>query len=148
MAVTVTKYETYNLYAGASTQGMPQINHANSAAGVFKVALVNASYTFNNDQSAFAQITNEISAANYTAGGLNLTNVTFTIAASGTATFDAADTVVTASGTDMSAAGAVVYYNSGNDPLMFFIDFGATETAADGTPFTLAWSADGVVQIS
>ena len=143
--VTVAKYDSYNRNAGASAAGVIQINHSNETSGAFRAVLVNASYTFSNNHSAYSQITNEISAANYTSGGLVLTSVTYTIAASGTATFDAADTVVTASGTDLSAAGAVIRYEGG--PLMFFIDFEATEVAGNGTPFTIQWSADGITQI-
>ena len=144
--VTVNKYHSYNRNAAASAAGLGQINHSNAASGAFRVALVNASYTFSNNHSVWSQITNEISAANYTSGGLVLTNVTYTVASSGTATFDADDVVVTASGTDMSAAGAVVRVGEGG-ALMFFIDFEATETAGDGTTFNINWASDGITQI-
>ena len=144
--VTVTKYQSYNRNAAASAAGVIQINHNNPASGAFRLVMVNNSYTFDNAHSAYSQLTGvEISAANYTSGGLVLTGVTYTIGASGTATFDAADTIVTASGTDMSAAGAVVRYEGG--PLMFYIDYEAVETAGDGTTFTHNWSADGLTQI-
>lgn len=144
--VTVTKYDSYNRNAAASVAGVVQIDHANAASGAFRLVMVSNSYTFDNQHSAYSQLAaTEISAANYTSGGLVLTGVTYTIAASGTATFDAADTVVTASGTDMSAAGAIVRYNDG--PLMFFIDYEGIETAGDGTTFTHNWSADGLTQI-
>lgn len=147
MAVTVSKYNTYTLYTGGSVAGVAQINHANAASGAFRVVLVNDSYTFSSNHSAYSQITNEISAANYTSGGLVLTNVTYTVGTSGTATFDASDVTVTASGTDMSAAGAVVRVGEGG-PLMFFVDFGQTEVASDGNTFNINWSADGITRIT
>ena len=152
MAVTTTKFQTYQLYAGASTAGRAQINHANSATGAFKVTFHASAMTKNNNFSAVSQLTSEISAANYVIGGVGLANITFTIAASGTATWDADDVIVTASGTPISAAFAVVHYASGrataaDAPLMFWIDFGQTETAGTGTTFQIQWAADGIVQI-
>ena len=144
--VAVTKYQSYNRNAAASTAGVIQINHNLAASGAFRLVLLSPSYTFDNAHSAYSQlVAAEISAANYTSGGLVLTNVTYTVAASGTATFDAADVVVTASGTDMSAAGAALRRQGG--PLMFFVDFEATETAGDGTTFTIAFASDGITQI-
>lgn len=144
--VSVTKYLSYNRNAGASSAGRVQINHENAASGAFRLVMLSPSYTFDNAHSAYSQlVAAEISAANYTSGGLVLQNVTYTVGASGTATFDASDVVVTASGTDMSAAGAALRYEGG--PLMFFIDFEATQTAGDGTTYTIAFAADGISQI-
>ena len=80
-------------------------------------------------------------------------NITFTLNASGTAVFDADDVIVTASGGDISAANAEVWYASGHavsadkGPLMFDIDFGAVENAGDGTEFQIQWDAAGIVLI-
>ena len=152
MAVSTVKHQTYQLYAAASTAGQAQINHANSAAGAFRVSLHASAMTKNNNFSAFSQLDAEISAANYTLTGLNIPNITFTVAASGTATFDGDDVIVTASGVDMSAAYANVHYASANvsadkGRIMFRIDFGQTETAGAGTTFQIQWPAAGIVQV-
>lgn len=151
MAVTASKYKTYNIYCAASTNGFAQINHANSASGAFELSLHSSAFTKNNDQSAYSQLNAEISAANYVQGaGLHLANITFTIDSSGTAVFDADDIVVTASGLNMSAAYAVLSYQSGktgDGALMFWVDFGQTFTAGDATTFNIEWAAGGIVQI-
>ncbi len=150
---TINYYQTAKLYVGGSTAGTKQINHANSAAGAWKLQLVNG-YTFNNDHSVESQITNEVSGlANYVVGGVDLTNITWTIDTSGTATFDAADVAVTASGTAIDADGAVIIYASGASglsaaPLYAFIDFVGTSQAGDTTTFKITFNADGITKIT
>ncbi len=144
MAVTSNLYETIHLYIAASTQGVNQINLATS--GSFKMMLTNG-YTFVNEHSAQAQITNEVTGANYVTGGINLSNVTFTIDASGTAIWDAADVDVTASATTIDADGAPIFFDGTQKPLMTFIDFGVTASAADTKVLTITWPADGIIQV-
>ena len=150
-SATTTIYETYTLYTGASTNSIPQINHA--ASGKFKVMFLTAAYTFVNEHSVESQLTaNQTDGTGgYTIGGEDIPNITFTLAASGTATFDGGNVVVTASGGDLSARYmaviASVAASSDRRPVMFFIDPGQVETAGDGTTFNINWSADGIVQI-
>lgn len=152
-SATTSPFETYTLYAAASTNGIPQINHA--ASGAFKVMLLSAGYTFVNEHSVESQLTaNELSAGasnGYTVGGETIANVTFTLGASGTATFDGDNVIVSASGGDISARFmaviASVAASSDRRPLMFLIDPGQVETAGDGTTFNINWSADGIVQV-
>ena len=146
MAVTVNLFQAYRLHTMGSVQSV-QINHAAASAGDFKVVLLSPSYTFDSTHSTQSQLTNEISAANYTVGGINLGGVTLTVATSGTATFDANDVLVTASGTDMSARSAVlVWAAAGASALMCQVDFGQTETAGNGTTFNIVWNAAGIIQ--
>ena len=148
MAITTSFYHTYKLYAGASSAGIAQINHD---ADTFKLVLLASADTFNNDHSVQSQLTTEISAANYTAGGITLANVTYTLSSSGTAVFDADDVVVTASGTDMSARAAVVVKSvasADRSPLLFLIDFDGVKQADDGSTFNIQWSADGIVLLT
>jgi hypothetical protein len=150
-SATTTPFETYMLYAAASTNGISQINHA--ASGKFKVMFLTASYTVVNEHSVEAQLTaNEATGSGgYTVGGHDIENVTFTLGASGTATFDGDNVIVTASGGDLSARYmaviASVATSSDRRPLMFLIDPGQVETAGDGTTFNINWSADGIVQV-
>ncbi len=150
-SATTSIYETYTLYTGASTNSIPQINHA--ASGAFKVMFLTASYTFVNEQSVEAQLTanEEDGSGGYTVGGETIANVTFTLGSSGTATFDGDNVIVTASGGDLSARFMAVIHSaaasSDRRPLMFLIDPAQVETAGDGTTFNINWSADGIVQI-
>lgn len=149
MAVTTTIYQNYAKYAASSADGIAQINHADASAGTFKLLLlVSASVVVTH--SVMSQVTaDEIGIQNYASGGVNLANVTFTVATSGTATFDADDIIVTASGADLSAQAAVIFKaigSSDRSPVMIHIDFGQTETAGDGTTFQIQWNAGGIVQ--
>lgn len=150
-SATTSIYETYTLYAGASTNSIAQINHA--ASGKFKVMFLAATYTFLNEHSVESQVTadEEDGSGGYTVGGHDIENITFTLGASGTATFDGDNVIVTASGGDLSARFMVVVASvaasSDRRPLMFLIDPAQVETAGDGTTFNINWSADGIVQI-
>lgn len=159
MAVTVTKYNRYQIYAAGSAAGVAQIDHGSDVSAAWRVTLhQSAMSNKSNDVSAWSQLDSEIDLANYSqmsaAGdaGYHLANVTLTQETSGTAKFDADDMIVTANGVDISAAYAVVLYASARGSAdqgvpTLFIDFGQTETAGDGTTFQIQWDAAGIVQI-
>lgn len=89
-------------------------------------------------------ITNEVSGAGYSAGGVALTATEITIAA-GVLTFDAAD-VSWASSTIADAMAAVHYFNIGSaatDALGFLSDFITAASTTNGT-FQVAWNAAGI----
>ena len=113
-----------------------------------KVALVSSAYTASAAHDFFDDITNEVSATGYTAGGQALASPA--IALNGTtAEFDAADVTWSITGT-VTARGAVVYKDTGSaatSPLLFYYDFGTDETAEDGD-FTIQWSANGLATLS
>lgn len=118
----------------------------------FKVMLVSSSYTFSASHTVKADITNELSTANgYTAGGATLGSVTWGHSG-GTATFDAADTVWTASGGSITARRAVIYDDTAsNDELVASVLLDTTPadvTATDGNTLTLQWNASGIFTIT
>lgn len=115
-----------------------------------KVALVTSTYTPNVDtHDDFADVTNEVSATGYTAGGAALTNASVTVDdTNDRAEFDANDTVWTITGS-LTAAAAIVYKDTGSaasSPLLAYFDFGQDETATDGD-FTIEWNAEGILQL-
>jgi hypothetical protein len=144
VSATSTLFNTTTFYTGASANGIEQVNYAEDT---FHLMLLASADSFDNNHSVQSQITTEITHQNYVAGGPALASVTFTVAASGTATFDAADVIVTASGTDLTAQAGVIYRNGTADPVLFFLDFQGTQTAGAGTNFNINWSADGIAQI-
>ncbi len=113
-----------------------------------KVALVTSSYTPNaGTHTHFDDVTNEVSATGYTAGGATLASKTVTTSST-KAVFDAADVSWTITGS-VTAAGAVVYKDSGTSstsPLICYFDFGENKTATDGD-FDITWSSSGIVDI-
>lgn len=145
---TANLYHTYSLYIGASIAAIGQIDHNDDT---FKVMFLTSADVFNNDHSVMSQVcAKEISHQNYPAGGPTLASVTYTLSASGTATFDADNVIVTASGSDLSAQACVVYKEGATaaaSPLIVLIDFNGTQTAGVGTTFNINWNASGIVQV-
>lgn len=92
-------------------------------------------------------VTNEVSGTGYTAGGVAVTATEITLA-TGTLTFDAADTVYTTV-TITNAMAGVFYFNVGTaatDQLILLQDFvtAASSTAAN---FTIQHAATGLLTI-
>lgn len=118
----------------------------------FKVMLVTSAYTFDAAHTQKSDITNELSTANgYTAGGATLGSVAWGHSGA-TATFDAADTVWTASGGSITARRAVIYSDtSTNDLLVASVLLDTTPadvTATDGNTLTLQWHASGILTVT
>lgn len=118
----------------------------------FKVMLVSSAYTFSAAHTVKANITNELATANgYTAGGAALGSVTWGHTG-GTATFDAADTVWTASGGSITASRAVIYDDTAtNKELVASVLLDTTPadvTATAGNTLTLQWNASGIFTLS
>jgi len=111
-----------------------------------KIMLVTSSYTPDFGAHDFkADVSNEISGTNYTAGGNTLSSLALT-QTGGTIKFDAADTSWS-SATITDARGAVIYDDSlTDDPLIAYIDFGANYSSTNGT-FTIAFNAGGIFTI-
>ena len=111
-----------------------------------KIMLVTSSYTPDFGAHDFkADVSNEISGTNYTAGGNTLSSLALT-QTGGTIKFDAADTSWS-SATITDARGAVIYDDTlTDDPLIAYIDFGADFSSSNGT-FTIAFNAGGIFTI-
>tara|TARA_R100000995_G_scaffold84450_1_gene63165 strand:- start:67 stop:495 length:429 start_codon:yes stop_codon:yes gene_type:complete len=111
-----------------------------------KIMLVTSSYTPDFGAHDFkADVSNEVSGTNYTAGGNTLSSLALT-QTGGTIKFDAADTSWS-SATITDARGAVIYDDSlTDDPLIAYIDFGANFSSSNGT-FTIAFNAGGIFTI-
>lgn len=116
----------------------------------FKVGLTTSSYTPNGaTHDEYADITNELSGSGYALATLG--SVTFNNS-SGTVTFDAADTVFTASGGSLVARYAFIYDDTvTGDPLVAYILLDTTPanvTVTDGNTLTLQWNASGIFTIA
>jgi hypothetical protein len=85
---------------------------------------------------------NEVSGTGYTAGGATLTTTTIT-GASGTATFDAADTSWSSS-TITNARGALIYADAlaGNNAIVL-VNLGQDYSTSAGT-FLITWAGAGI----
>lgn len=137
MPITITPY---NHTAKLISEGVIE------PADTFKVALYTAA-TFNAANTTLAGVTKtEVANGNgYTTGGQALSGVTVTTVATSGSKFDADDLAWAASGADLTASFAIVYDDTETgDPPLFFIDFGGTKTAGDGTDFKLIWNASGI----
>lgn len=143
MAVTAVAFNEF-----AKSIGDDRIDMDNATANIFKVMLVDG-YTIDQNDLVYTDVSaSELATANgYTAGGQGLANITFT-RSSAIVTFDADDSVWSASGGAIAATGAIVYYDNGTKPLMCYINFGATASAGDGTQFKITWSANGIIRVT
>ncbi|MCB1712293.1 MAG: hypothetical protein KDH96_07410 [Candidatus Riesia sp.] len=115
------------------------------SADVIKVMLTTASYVPNASDELTGDVTNEISSAGYSAGGVPITNqIITTNGNSGVLNGDN----ITFSGITATFSGAVIYI-SGATPstsyLLGFLDLGTqTVTAGD---FTITWDANGIYNL-
>lgn len=151
MAVTVSVYnQAASLFAQGAINSTGTLSQPETA-DTFKVALyTDASPAFSAtdvNMSALTGTYTEVSNAGYIAGGTTLTGVTVT-QSSNDATLDADDASWTASGAAINATHAILYRaqktgDTVNRPLLH-INFGQTETAADGTDFKIVWSSSGI----
>jgi hypothetical protein len=144
MAASITFYNSFREFVADGTIDLD--------THTFKVMLVSSSYTFSAAHTVKTDITNELSTANgYTAGGATLTSVTWGHSG-GTATFDAADTVWSASGGSITARRAVIYDDTAaSDELVASVLLDTTPadvTATDGNTLTLQWNASGIFTIT
>jgi hypothetical protein len=148
MTASITRYNSLSKYIADGTIDVD--------TDTFKVALVASTYTPSaSAHTVYADITNELSTANgYTNGGATLSSVTFTRSGA-TSTFDAADTVWTASGGSIVARYAVIYKlgtaNSIVNPLVAYIlldNTPADVTTTAGNTLTIQWNAAGIFDIS
>ena len=119
--------------------------------GTCKVALYNSTgvsaWNYNNATGYGA--TNEISGTGYTAGGASLGSPTLATA-SGTITYDAADTAWSSS-TFSGVRGCLVYDDAVTSPTanaaIVGVDFSSDYAVTSGT-FTIQWNASGILTIS
>lgn len=119
-------------------------------SGTFKILLVTGTYT--PDQAAHdfhADVTNEVSGTNYTAGGAALATPSLALS-TGTITFDADESSVTwaQSGTGFSnARRAILYHDTGTSGTSGLVaysdDFGADKGNVVG-PLSIALDAAGI----
>lgn len=117
-----------------------------------KVALFTSSHTPSaSTHEAFSGLTGEVSNGNgYTSGGATLANVTLS-RTGGTAKLDADDVVWTASGGSIVARYAVIYSQTADKVIGYFLldDTPADVTVTDGNTLTIAWHAsNGILTIA
>lgn len=144
MAASLTFYNSFRKYVADGTIDLD--------THTFKVMLVASGYTPSTAHTVKTDVTNELSTANgYTAGGATLGSVTWSHSG-GTATFDAADTVWTASGGSIVARYAVIYDDTAaNDELVCYILLDTTPadvTTTAGNTLTLQWNGSGIFTIT
>lgn len=115
-----------------------------------KVMLVTSSYVANQDtHEDRADVTNEVSGTGYTTGGAEITSKTVTADnTDNEGVFDGAD--VTWSTATITARGAVIYKSTGvaaNDLLVCYLDF-TSDQSSSAADFTIAWNAEGIVNLN
>lgn len=90
----------------------------------------------------------EVNTNGWTPGGPTLANVAVTTVNTNDAMLDADDVSVTASGGAIGPATAATIYDDTTRKPLAYVDFGGSKTADNGTPFILAWSANGLFPLN
>lgn len=136
----LTLYNSFFEYLGDGTIDLD--------ADTFAVLLTTSTYTPAATHSQISDITNEVSGNGYSRQTLG--SVTWT-QSGGTATFDAADTVFTASGGSIVARYYVLFDDTVTSPVTdALIGYGLLDntpadiTITDGNTGTLQWNASGL----
>jgi hypothetical protein len=122
----------------------------NCASDTIKLALTTSSYVPNQDTHlTFNQVTNEVTNANYTAGGATLASKTAVADNTNHRSIFAAANVTWPNVTITARYGVLYKYNANANlaTLMVCFDFGADKTATGGT-FEVDWNALGIVALS
>ena len=114
------------------------------------VMLVTSAYTPNQDtHEDRADVTNQVVGAGYIAGGAAIgSKVVTQDNTDNEGVFDGAD--VTWSTATITARGAVIYKSTGvaaNDTLIAYLNF-TTDQTSTGADFTIAWNAEGIVNLN
>lgn len=137
MAVTIS---TYNHTAARFANG------SNAVSDTYKVKLLTAA-TFNATHTTLAATggTEVANANGYVTGGATVAGVAVTTVTTNDAKFDADDTLWTANGGAITASFGILYNNTDTDsPPLAFVNFDGSQSAPDGTDFTLIWNASGI----
>lgn len=138
MAVTLTKYTSFNQYVHDGTIDLDATN--------IYLSLVTSSYTFSAAHTIWADASaNEVATGDgYTTGGAQLAS----LSVNGTR-WDAAD--VTFSALTKTFRGGILYVNATVNsivkPLIGYILFDSTpaDTAIAGHDFVIQWNANGII---
>ena len=119
----------------------------------FKILLTSNSYTPSAAHSTLSNITNQVANGNgYTTGGATLTSVTWGHSGT-TATWDAANVSWTATGGSIGPIRIAVIYDdtptSPADPLVCYCILDSADiTVSNGSTFTIAFNASGILTLS
>ena len=143
MATTTGTIDFYNSFIEAIGDGTIDMD-----TDTLKVALFTSSYTFAASQTAYSGLTNEVANGNgYTTGGETLAGVSWSQTA-GALTFNANDTVWTATGGSIVARRFVLYSQTatGNDLILSGLldNTPADVTTTDTNTLTIQWNVSGI----
>jgi|SRR5690625_3325764 len=87
----------------------------------------------------------EVSGNGWPAGGAAITGASVTVTGTNGATLDGDDISQDATGGAIGpATEAVIYDDTGDGTVLFYVDFEGTEEAGDGTPFNIIWHENGI----
>ena len=115
-----------------------------------KVMLVTSDYTPDVDNHKYkSDVTHEASGDGYTAGGEEITNRAMVEDDTNDLAKATADNV-TFKDVSITARGAVIYHDTGDDTtseLIAYLDFGADQTVTD-SDFELQWDENGIFTIA
>lgn len=114
-----------------------------------KFQLRNATTVFNGAHATTSNLAGaEVHGSGWAEGGEAIANAAITVTDTNQATLDGDDISETATGGDIGPAAGGVIIDDSTSPatLLFFVDFDGEQTAGEGTPFNVAWHANGIAR--
>lgn len=117
-----------------------------------KVMLLDGTAAFDATHTSVNQVSNtgayEVDGNGWDTGGEALASEAVTVVSTSGAMLDAADLEVTATGGAIGPADAALILDATNATPLFFIDFGESKTADEGTPFKVTFNANGLARVT
>lgn len=150
MATTTMSFTFYDSFK--EKMGDNTIDMDDATAGYFKVLLTTSTYTPNaGTHTALTDITNEVTGSGY--ARQNLANISW-VESAGTVTFDADNTVFTASGGSIVARYFVIFADGDTTTPDGLVAYGELDntpldvTTTDTNTLTLQWSGSGIFTLA
>lgn len=140
------KYNLLDQSAANSTNNLELIDNAN-----IKVALFQASFTFDATHNVFSELTGELSVTGYTAGGNALASKVITEDdTNNRAEYNAADLLFSSLSAGQNILDIVIYDATGTTTTarQLIGNAAVASTATNGGNITLVWDAEGILQLS
>jgi hypothetical protein len=140
MATSFTLYDSF-------TKKLQDGTFGNMLTAALKIAILSSSYAPNKKTHAnYTDLTNEVTGAGYTAGGMALSTPTLTLDNVGHQTFFGSATVTWATVTFTNGRYAAIYDTAAGD-LVGWVDFGSNQSPV-AAPFPITWNPLGIYGLS
>lgn len=111
--------------------------------------MLTSGYTFSASETNMTTISaSQVSGNGWPVGGPVIANAAVTVNDTNGSRLVGDNISVTANGGDIGPADGLVVYDDTNGTPLFHFSFASAQTAGEGTPFNINWSASGIYTVS